>query len=101
MDDITAVFMRKTGFLEEAASMQQKKEGVTWEDSVETLRVDLRTIVKKLGAKEKAKRKKCKVRKNNLSRIKKKTAGFLPKNRKIEHRTTKKRESRGKSIRGC
>ena len=31
-------------------------------DSVETLGVDLRTRVKKLGVKEKARRKKCKVR---------------------------------------
>ena len=31
-------------------------------DSVETFRVDLRTRVKRLGAKEKARRKKCKVR---------------------------------------
>ena len=31
-------------------------------DSVETLEVDLRTGVKRLGAKEKARRKKCKVR---------------------------------------
>ena len=39
-----------------------KEEGVTLADSVETLGVDLRTRVKKLGAKEKARRKKCKVR---------------------------------------
>ena len=38
------------------------KEGVTLSDSVETLGVDLRTRVKRLGAKEKARRKKCKVR---------------------------------------
>ena len=38
------------------------KEGVTLADTVETLGVDLRTKVKKLGAKEKARRKKCKVR---------------------------------------
>ena len=38
-----------------------KEEGVTLADSVETLGVDLRTRVKRLGAKEKAKRKKCKV----------------------------------------
>ena len=36
--------------------------GVTLADSVETLGVDLRTGVKRLGAKEKARRKKCKVR---------------------------------------
>ena len=41
---------------------QCSKEGVTMANSVETLGVDLRTGVKKLGAKEKARRKKCKVR---------------------------------------
>ena len=35
---------------------------MTLADTVETLGVDLRTKVKKLGAKEKARRKKCKVR---------------------------------------
>ena len=35
---------------------------MTLADSVETLGVDLRTRVKRLGAKEKARRKKCKVR---------------------------------------
>ena len=39
-----------------------KEEGVTMANSVETLGVDLRTRVKRLGAKEKARRKKCKVR---------------------------------------
>ena len=39
-----------------------KEEGVTMADSVETLGVDLRTRVKRLGAKEKARRKKCRVR---------------------------------------
>ena len=38
-------------------------------DSVETLGVDLRTRVKNLGAKEKARRKKCKVRFSLLRRI--------------------------------
>ena len=37
-------------------------EGVTLADSVKTLGVDLRTRVKRLGAKEKARRKKCNVR---------------------------------------
>ena len=40
---------------------QCSKEGVTMANSVETLGVDLRTRVKSLGAKEKARRKKCKV----------------------------------------
>ena len=51
----------------------QQGEGVTTADSVETLGVDLRTRVKRLGAKEKARRKKCKLRfslikKNKASR---------------------------------
>ena len=50
---------------------QCSKEGVTLADSVETLGVDLRTRVKRLGAKEKASRKTCKVR---LSLIKKNKA---------------------------
>ena len=49
------------GFLENELR-QFRKEGVTLADSVETLGVDLRTRVKKLGAKEKARRKKCNVR---------------------------------------
>ena len=49
------------GFLENEVS-QFSKEGVTLADSVETLGVDLRTRVKRLGAKEKARRNKCKVR---------------------------------------
>ena len=49
------------GFLEEELR-QCSKEGVTMADSVETLGVDLRTGVKRLGVKEKAKRKKCKMR---------------------------------------
>ena len=49
------------GFLENELS-QFSKEGVPLADSVETLGVDFRTRVKKLGAKEKARRKKCKVR---------------------------------------
>ena len=39
-----------------------REEGVTLADSVETLGVNLRKRVKRLGAKEKARRKKCKVR---------------------------------------
>ena len=41
--------------------MQQRRRS-DYGNSVETLGVDLRTRVKKLGAKEKARRKKCKVR---------------------------------------
>ena len=50
------------GFLENESSQFSKEEGVTLADSVETLGGDLRTRVKRLGAKEKARRKKCKVR---------------------------------------
>ena len=50
------------GFLENGLRQFSRGEGVTLADSVETLGVDLRTKVKRLGAKEKARRKKCKVR---------------------------------------
>ena len=49
------------GFMENELR-QFSKEGVTLADSVETLRVDLRTRVERLGAKEQARRKKWKVR---------------------------------------
>ena len=49
------------GFLEDELR-QCSKEGVTLADSVETLGVDTRTRVEKLGAKENARREKCKVR---------------------------------------
>ena len=57
------------GFLEDELSKISKEEGVLLADSVETLGVDLRTRVKRLGAR----RKKCKVRisifkKNKASR---------------------------------
>ena len=44
------------GFLEDELRQCSKEGGVTMADSVETLRVDLRTRVKKLGVKEKARR---------------------------------------------
>ena len=50
------------GFLEDGLRQSRKEEGVTMADSVDTLGVDLRSRVKSLGAKEKASRKKCKVR---------------------------------------
>ena len=59
------------GFLENELRQYSKEEGVTMTDSVETLAVDLGTRVKKLGAKEQALRKKCKLR---FSIIKKKKA---------------------------
>ena len=45
------------GFLENELSQFSKKEGVTLTDSVETLGVDLRTRVKKLGSKRKSEKK--------------------------------------------
>ena len=48
------------GFLENELSQCSKEEGITLADRVETLGVDLRTRVKRLGAKEKATSKKCK-----------------------------------------
>ena len=50
------------GFMEDELRQCSKEERVTLADSVEKLGVDLRTRVKKLGAKEKARRMKCKVR---------------------------------------
>ena len=41
------------GFLDNELSQFSKEDGVTLADSVETLGVDLRTRVKRLGAKEK------------------------------------------------
>ena len=48
--------------LEDELRQCSKEEGVTMADSVETLGVDLRTRVRRLGVKEKARRKTCKVR---------------------------------------
>ena len=50
------------GYLEEKSRECSKEEGVTMADSVETHGVDSRTRVKRLGAKEKARRKKCDIR---------------------------------------
>ena len=49
------------GFLENEQSQFSKEEGVTLAESVETLGVDLSTRVKRLGAKEKARRKKVQI----------------------------------------
>ena len=49
------------GFLENELRQFSREEGVIMADSVDALGVDLRTRVKKLEAKEKARRK-CKVR---------------------------------------
>ena len=49
-------------YLEEELRQFSQEEGVTLADSVESFGVDLRTRVKRLGAKEKATTKKCKVR---------------------------------------
>ena len=48
--------------LEDELRQCSKEEGVVMADSVEPLGVDLRTGVRRLGAKEKARGKKCKVR---------------------------------------
>ena len=50
------------GFLEQEFRQFSGELGVTMADSVDTLGVDLGTRVMKLGAKEKARRKKCRVR---------------------------------------
>ena len=50
------------GYWEDELRQCSKEEGVTMADSVGTPGVDLRTRVKRLGVKEKARRKKCKVR---------------------------------------
>ena len=50
------------GFLLDELCQCSKEEGVTLADSVQTLGVDLRRRVQLLGAKQTAKRKKCKVR---------------------------------------
>ena len=49
------------GFLDNELSQFSKEEEATLADNVETLGVDLRIRVKRLGAKEKARRKKCKI----------------------------------------
>ena len=56
------------GFLENELSQFSKEEGVALAESVETLGVDLRTRVKRLGAKEKARRKKVQIEGFSLSR---------------------------------
>ena len=58
------------GFLENELSQFSKEEGVTLADSVETLGVDLRTRVERLGAKEKARRKTCMVRFSSIKKNK-------------------------------
>ena len=49
------------GFLDNELRQFSREAGVTLADGVDTLGIDLRTRVKRLGAKEKARRKKCKV----------------------------------------
>ena len=67
------------GYLDEKLR-ECSKEGMTMADDVETLGVDLRARVKRLGVKEKARRKKCKVR---FSLIKKNKA-FQENHMKVE-----------------
>ena len=61
------------GFLENELRQFSSEEAMTLAESVETLGVDLRTRMKRLGAKEKARRKKCMVR---FSLMKKKKKAF-------------------------
>ena len=56
----TSKMIASCGFLENELR-QFRREGVTMADSVDTLSVDLRTRVNKLGAKDEARRKKCRV----------------------------------------
>ena len=49
------------GFLEDDLLQCSKEQGVTMADGVETLAVDMEVKVKKLGVKEKARRRKCEV----------------------------------------
>ena len=58
----TSKMIASCGFLETELRQFSGEEGMTLADGVETLGVDLRARVKRLGAEEKAKRKKCKVR---------------------------------------
>ena len=51
-----SMMIASCGFLEDELRHHSKAEGVTLAGSVETLGVGLRTRVKKLGAKEKARR---------------------------------------------
>ena len=53
------------GFLQNELRQFSGVEGVTMADSVDTLGVNLRTRVKRLGAEEQARRRKCKVRFSN------------------------------------
>ena len=62
--------MASCGFLENELSQFSREEGVTLADSLETLGVDLRTRVRRLGGKEKARRKNCKVRFSIIERNK-------------------------------
>ena len=55
-----------------------KEEGVTLAGSVETLGVNLRTRVKRLGAKEKARRKKCDQEEQGLPEELHERAGMVP-----------------------
>ena len=65
-------------FLEDELRQCSKEEGVTLADSVETLGVNLRTTVKRLGAKEKARRKKCDQEEQGLPEELHERAGMVP-----------------------
>ena len=57
-----SMMIAQCGFLENELRQFSREEGVTPADSVETLGVDFRTRLKSVGAKEKARKKKCSVR---------------------------------------
>ena len=61
MEEFKSKLITSCRYLEEELQECSRKEGVTMSESVETLEVDLRTQTKQLGAKEKARRKKCDV----------------------------------------
>ena len=58
------------GYLEEEIRECSKEERVTMADSVETLGVDVRTKIQRLGVKEKARRKECNVRFSHITKNK-------------------------------
>ena len=76
----TSTMIASCGFMENELRQFSKEEGVPLADSVETLGVDFRTRVRRLGAKEKARRKKCNVRFSPFFFLKKKKTKAFQKN---------------------
>ena len=71
LQEFTLKMIASCAFLENELRQFSREEGVTMADSVDSLSIDLRTRVKKLGAKEKARRKE---RRDRFSLIKKNKA---------------------------